>query len=541
MTLDPGPIAGAGQARELDAGAPDADAPSDAEPLRILSGRLVSLRFLLDALRRTRRVWLALAVAGLLAGVGYHVVVPPAYSATATLYLAHPSGTSPTAQAQDDLAMLDTQTVGRRAIALLGRSGRGLTPADLLGKTPGTMPGTNVMVLAISGPTASTAARRVDAVARAYLSFRAQLFESQHRALVTATDGQLTRLQAEVTSLDAETAALGARPAPEELASLQAQRAADTLQIIGLQQAVQQDSVNTLSVVNGSRVITPGTVVPVSRKRTFALDGLTGLLAGLGLGMGAVVVLAVLSDRVRRREDVSALLGAPVGVSVGRIGGRRSLRGALRPGSADRPPLRVVVHYLEEELAAGGPHATELVVAFDDVRVPAMSLAAVAAGIAATGRRAVLVDETHTRALAKALGGGRARLRTVDLGKGRPVTLVVPPAPWEPDDGQDWLDVLGDVRGADAVLVLATVDPAMGAWHLRRWASEAIATVTTGAASTQQIATRAELLEAAGVRVSSAVLLRADATDESVGIATAVREPEASPYAPMRAATAPST
>ena len=43
-----------------------------------------------------------------------------------------------------------------------------------------------------------------------------------------------------------------------------------------------------------------------------------GLIAGLVLGLGIVVIRALLSDRLYRRDDVARALGAPVKLSVGR-------------------------------------------------------------------------------------------------------------------------------------------------------------------------------------------------------------------------------
>ena len=38
---------------------------------------------------------------------------------------------------------------------------------------------------------------------------------------------------------------------------------------------------------------------------------------GLVLGMGIVVIQALVSDRLRRRDDIAQALGAPVKLSVG--------------------------------------------------------------------------------------------------------------------------------------------------------------------------------------------------------------------------------
>jgi hypothetical protein len=86
------------------------------------------------------------------------------------------------------------------------------------------------------------------------------------------------------------------------------------------------------------------------------------------------------------------------------------------------------------------------------------------------------------------------------------------------------------------VIVVATVDPAVGAGELPRWANSAVVFVTAGKASAQRINGTAELLRAASVGVRSAVLLNADPNDDSIGLINA--EQSTAPQ-PMSAARRP--
>jgi hypothetical protein len=507
MTLEPDLIVGA-----------DVDSSAEHEPMQLAGGRVVSLRFMRTALRRRRRLWLSLAAAGLLVGAGYHLVVPVKYSAISTLYLAAPPGTDQTVASSDNLAMLQTAGVGQRAIALLGE--HGITPSELLGKEPGTAVSDNVLTITISGPSSAEAVRRVNAVATAYLAFRAQQVNAQNQALVTAANQQIAKLQSQISGLTARINALGAPATSQQLSSLVTQRSTATSQVADLQQSVQTDNLDTLSVSKGSRVITSGTPVDTSKKKVLVLDGLTGLAAGLGLGLFVVVLEAVLSDRLRRREDIAAVLGAPVDVSVGRVG-RRGLffRSSIRAMvSAPEPGVQILAQYLGDRLAVSGPKPTELVVAVDDVGVPAAAMAVLAGTLSSAGKRVVLVDSTANRVLGRALGASQVGFRAVPVGRAPSVTLLVPPKPWEPDEDGRWEAGLAEAADADAVLVVATVDPAVGAWHLRSWAADAVLAVSAGRSTGQRIDAVAELLDAADVTVSSAVLLGADADDESVGL-----------------------
>jgi hypothetical protein len=54
-----------------------------------------------------------------------------------------------------------------------------------------------------------------------------------------------------------------------------------------------------------------------------ALYVVGGLLGGAALGMGCILITALLSRRLHRRDEVAAVLGAPVRLSVGPLRPRR--------------------------------------------------------------------------------------------------------------------------------------------------------------------------------------------------------------------------
>lgn len=68
------------------------------------------------------------------------------------------------------------------------------------------------------------------------------------------------------------------------------------------------------------------------------------------------------------------------------------------------------------------------------------------------------------------------------------------------------------------MLVLATLDPALGGDHLATWASDAVAVVTAGQSSWTKIHAVGEMLRLAQIRVASAVLVGADSADDSIGV-----------------------
>lgn len=482
---------------------------------RLPTGRVVSLRFMRLALRRRRAVWLTIAVLGLLIGTGYGAFAPRPYNAAVTLYLSHPPNVNQTVAAQDDLAMLDTVTVGQRALARLGNHALG--PRQLLGATPGHLVSDDILVVSISGATPREAITRADAVARAYLVFRARQYGAQDRAYAAGARTEIARLQASETRLTSEIAT--SQKTAQQLAQRVAQRAAVAAQIATLQQTVQQDALDGLALSKGSRIISPATVVPASRTKRAVVDGAAGLGAALALGIGVVLVPAVMSDRLRRREDVAAVLGVSVSLSVPRPS--RSWIGWGGPGACRRRTIgvRTLARHLRDLLRRSDVvPATELVVSIDDARAPAAAMTLLCRSLSAAGERVVVVDATDGGLLRRALGAREVGVQELALGSKVPLTLRVPEAPWEAA-GLEGPEVPGDeLSGADAVLVLATVDLGVGAAHLRVWSSRAVVTLRAGGATAQRVDAVARLLDAAGIEVTSAVLLDADEDDESSGI-----------------------
>lgn len=76
----------------------------------------------------------------------------------------------------------------------------------------------------------------------------------------------------------------------------------------------------TVTAIQGSRGL--GKVAPVAqhaKKRMMLYVG-GGLLAGLALRLGIVVIRALISDKLRRRDEIASALGVPVKLSAGRCG-----------------------------------------------------------------------------------------------------------------------------------------------------------------------------------------------------------------------------
>lgn len=489
---------------------PSAAPSSEPQPPVVLVGRLVSIRLVMGALRRRRKLWLCTAALGLVLGLAFHVVVPRSYYAWSTLYLAHAPGTDDGVDMANDLALLQTNAVGQRAVRLLHEPS--LTPQHLLGKAPGAAQSDNVLTLEVSGPTRSQAVKRVNALATAFLSFRSLQAQQQMAATNAALEAQIRGLEHEIQIATAKVDTLGTSKSSPELASLIGQQSSETAEMSSLTQTVNQNRLADLTVQNGSRVLTPGTPVHASALKLFGVSGLSGLVGGLVIGMGIVAFQEVLSDRVRRRDEVASLLGAPVDLSLPSFRHPRTgaVRWIRRMAADPAEPVATLANYLRRRGVACDDRTTLLVLAADETAVPAAALALLATRLTAEGRDVLIADCSSDRPLLQSLAAATAGNAPL-----AGTLSVVAPSADEFDDGvvPAWLRT----SQARAVLVLATLDPGRGAAHLA-WLQEAVVTVTTGRSSASRVNTIAALARAAGLSVRSGILVDADEDDETVGL-----------------------
>lgn len=499
------------------------------------TGKLVNLRFLRAAFRRLRWLWLLTAVVGLGIGAGYHLMIPLKYTATTALTLSQGGGKQTHG---NDLAMLQSTAVTQRADALLGN--KHLSTTSLLGKRTASFVGSNTLEITVSARTAKEAVRRVSALARAFLAFRAQTYAAQYRAVLNSDRTEVTKLQQQMAVLSTEIShAEGKTPAKKtssatssakktsapkttapktsaQLAALKSQRAFDTSQIITLE--TQMAATTLKASTSGSRVLSPATVQAPHNHKVMAVDGLSGLAGGLGAGLLLTGVIAIVSDRPRTREDVASLLGAPVGLSLGRIGGRwTKWRSPWKLAAHPTRELSALAAYLGDRVSRGAHVSGELVVAIDDETVAAAALLVLASDLAVSGKEPLLIDATESRELGRAVGISGTGSRSLDAATGPSLRVVVPPRPWENGGDDDAYESQVGLDGATTILVLATVNPTIGAQHLRHWGSEAVVILAAGRSSAQRIGTTEELLSAADIAIASAVLLDTDPRDESAG------------------------
>jgi capsular polysaccharide biosynthesis protein len=493
-----------------------------------------TLHFIAAALRRGMWLWCATAAAGLVIGLGLFVAHPPPFKASTSVVLVPNPDELPTDAILTDVALAQSHTVAERAMHQLGVQ----EPASsFVAAYTVTAVTDRVLLITVGAPSSSEAVARAGALATAFLQFRAQQAQSQEQHVLASLQQQVTQAKQHIKSVKNDIARLPAQPASAaqraRLASLQAQLGQANSELPSLQQAVTSNQVgarlSATQMVQGSQVLDRAAPIPHSRFKRPALFAVGGLLAGLVLGMGSVVVWALVSDRLRRRDDVAHALGAPVWLSVGATGlrGWRARRKGL--AAAEGRDLRRIVAHLRGEVPAGHGRAAALaVVAVDEADLPAVCLAALAVACAQEGRQVVLADLCAGAPAGRLLGVKDPGVRTVKV-KGTQLVVAVPgrdsvapagPLPARPAVGwqRPSRELAAACSSADLLVTLARLDPAVGGEHLASWATDAVVVVTAGRSSWTRIHAVGEMIRLAGVRLASAVLVGADKTDESLGV-----------------------
>ena len=119
-----------------------------------------------------------------------------------------------------------------------------------------------------------------------------------------------------------------------QISQLRVEQTSATAALSNLQAAVTGNQTTTgaqvTAALDNSQVLSV-TPLPYSKKKKLITYGAIGLVGGLALGLTIVVVRALVSDRLRRRDDIAYALDAPVKLSVSTLGARRP------PASAHEP------------------------------------------------------------------------------------------------------------------------------------------------------------------------------------------------------------
>jgi capsular polysaccharide biosynthesis protein len=506
-----------------------------------LTGGLVNLGFFTAALRRSAWVWTLTAVVGLLLGSALFVKFPPAYHATASVLLVDSTSQNPAVEVLTDTSLAESEPVAAHVVRELKLPQT--VESFQANYTVATLTDT-VLTFNVGAKSSAESVQRAAALAAAFLQYRAQYEKNQQKQLFAQLDPQYNAAQQRLKVLQSDASRLPTTPTtPAEKAEydhLQSQITQQQLIMQTVTTTRQATITNTDAMVTGSFVLDPAAPVKRSKIKTPMLYIGGGLFGGLVLGMAIVIFPALLSRRLRRRDDVAIAVGAPVALSVGPLRRRRWPPASPRQAAKRKLDRRRVVAYLRTAVSQGavsqgavpqgsrGP-ASLAVVAVDDPPVVAQAVVSLAASSAAEGKRVVVADLSGGAYLARMLDVTEPGMHRVNQ-DGVALLVVLPesddiapagplPArtsPAAPAQGDSPLTAA--CSAADLLLTLAVLDPAAGADHLGTWATNAVAVVTAGQSSAERIHSIGEMIRLGGARLDSVVLLGTDKSDESLGV-----------------------
>jgi capsular polysaccharide biosynthesis protein len=485
---------------------------------------LISLGAIYRALRR--RAWLvsAAALAGLAVSAVLYVVVPPGYQAQTSILIMQNPAQDFASQMQGDVDLAQSVQVASSALRKLGLRENAATFANSYTVAA---PTDQILQITASAPSAGQAERQANALAAAFLQYRAELLGIEQRVDVPTLTQQIAVVNGQLAVIAQQLAkASDLTPSAKRKAELHGlavrQRTAEDA-FGSLNYEVANYPVLTLSMIKGTAVLDAAAPIPPSRRHLALNSGLAGLFAGLTVGLGVVLIDAAASDRLRRRRDIARALGAPIGVTVGKV---RKAQALTATSSGD---VRQLVAHLQKSLLDSGEIKPALaVVPLGDTQVAALALVCLARSLASKGRRVLLADISDGARAARLLRVNDEGIHFAGAERERIIVAVpdasdrIPVGPIRPASQHGPAVRAGSTlaavyASADILLTIATLDPATGAEHLATWTTDAVVVVTAGRSTATSLKAAGEMIRLAEVRLTSAVLVGAEKADDSLG------------------------
>jgi capsular polysaccharide biosynthesis protein len=477
---------------------------------------------------------------GLLIGYEFYAKFPPAYKATSEVLLTNSPDELSADQVSTNVALAESSAVAGLVVRQLGLD---QTVSSFIASYTVTPTTVQVLTFTVGAPSSREALRRASALATAFLQFRTQALEAQQQQQKISLNQQVNQAQRQLDSINAQISHVSAQagsPAQQgQLSQLQGEKTYAQNQLATTEQnasaTLATDQTTTAEMIQQSQVLNAGTALPRSLKKGLALYVAVGLIGGLVIGMGIVMIRALVTDRLRYRVDVADAIGGSVRLSVGPISSVGGLPGPDRLMSRRVLGLRRVVTHLDHVLPVGSPGPTNLaVVAVDNARVVGRAVVALATSHAGRGKKVVVADLSDTIGAGRLLGVKTPGVHRVNA-KGVDLIVAVPDrddmAPIGPVSSTSRTEPpqvdppLADAyASADLLLTLATLDPASGGDHLATWTTDVVAVVTAGHSSAVRVHAVGEMVRLAGTRLASVVLIGADKRDESLGVPHATDE-----------------
>jgi capsular polysaccharide biosynthesis protein len=322
--------------------------------------------------RRWRVVGVFLVV-GLLGALVYMVVSPRRVTAD-SLVLLPPApvdgSTTPTRDMGTETRIATSSPVLEKAIRATGLS---VSVDDLRQRVAASAVTSSLLEIQVADTSSRRAITLANAVARGYVVYSKELGAQSGDTLVQALQaraseltGQLNALDAQVTDQTAKVSALAPRTpaaasAGAELNALQGRQTNTALDLRDVNQQINSAKLNAAGETEGLRVLEPATSADGPSLLTSALPFLLAALVALAAGCAAALWRDRRDDRVRRRQDIAAAIGAPVLASLqARRGSESDSSAATKQNGSHNDEL--TLRHLERRLANGEDARTGFVV-----------------------------------------------------------------------------------------------------------------------------------------------------------------------------------
>jgi capsular polysaccharide biosynthesis protein len=447
------------------------------------------------AVRRGRRLWVLFALVGLLAGGALTILMPPAPTAVVRILVVHEED-SPSDGGmliRTDVTLMMTTRIAAVALEDLGLNER---PEEFLKQYEAIGLTNNILEVTVEGPTGAEAARRAEALAKAFIADHVGRIRSGAAAEAKAITDRAAQVQAELDQVNAQISGAEAAaqnnqddedaPPPSNAAnldSLYAHRAELTSQISQLTQQAQEAGLGAPRVEAGTQVVDAPRPVRISLKITGATNAGIGLILGLVLGLAVAAVSGVVRDKPVLRKDIAAHLGASVIAELPRR------RRRLLPGrKAEQTRQRVAATLVR--LVRDGKGSVSV------LELGAAPLAASLATDVATG-----VADTQPVVL---VADPADRIKDVPADTPHPVRLI-------------GADDTGLPRPGEVRIGVGSVMPGTAWTDLPHLGGETLLVVKAGYANTTWLHTVARQLADVGVPVVGVVVADPDRGDKSDG------------------------
>lgn len=490
-----------------------------------MSEQALDLRSAAAVLRRRARLLVAAGLVGMLLGTAFVILKSPSKESTALVLL-------PTPTLEQEEPTVATQVRIIRSTSILAQAGRAVRPAlsarTMEDRIQVSAPTNQLIQIKAFAPRAGDARKLAQAAADAYVSYVEEAARTISASALADLRSRQALLQKQADALQNEIDATKqrrneqspssttARKDAQLLAQLQAEQADISLQLDKIKEQIA-DTLPAPTAAGGTSVIqaaTPG--IGGSMVQPLLLFGPMGFFVGLLLAAIGLLALARKDPRIRLRDEIANAVGGTVLASVSSRP-QRSVAGWLQLFERYQPPA-VDAWAFRQALRALSPEADRDPARRGESRHPALEHPRSLTVISVAGDLRGLSVGPQLAAFAASLGI-RTRLMTVVGNDTSAAPLWSACAADRQSDPRPNL-IVGEVRpgeSAELTIVLAVLDrrqPVAGPW-LR--AGAVVLAIAAGAATEEDLARLAVVVDDAGRRIDGIVVTDPDRSDRTTG------------------------